>query len=72
MIDWTRRGFLGSAAGAGIARFAAAQSVGLDQPIVCRVIDVESGRAVPARIRLVDERSHELVPLEHRNSMTNL
>jgi hypothetical protein len=62
MIDWTRRGFLGSAAGAGITRSAPAQSVGSGQPIVCRVVDVESGRAVPARVRLVDEGGRELVP----------
>lgn len=65
LVDWTRRGFLGSAAGAGIARLAAAQTASSSTPIVCRVIDAASGHTVPARVRLVDARGNELVPLGH-------
>ncbi len=64
-VDWTRRGFLGAAASAGIARPAPAQSANPAQPIVCRVIDSGTGRPVPARVRLVDARGNELVPLGH-------
>ena len=65
----TRRGFLGTAAGAGIARFAAAQSANSDRPIVCRVIDAASGKPVPARVRLVDALGKELVPLGHATEL---
>ena len=71
MADWTRRGFLGTAAGAGIARLAAAQSVSSSQPIVCRVIDSGSGRPVPARVRLVDALGNELVPLGHSRELAD-
>ena len=33
--------------------------------MVCRVIDRDSGRPVPARVRLMDEHSNEVVPLGH-------
>ena len=70
-IDWTRRGFLGAAASAGIARPALAQSADPAQPIVCRVIDSGSGRPVPARVRLVDARGNELVPLGHSRELAD-
>jgi hypothetical protein len=66
--DWSRRGFLGTAAGIGIGKLAG-QSAGSGQPIVCRVIDRESGQPVPARVRLVDARGHELVPLGHSGEL---
>jgi hypothetical protein len=66
---WSRRGFLGAAAGAGIAKPAGAQTAGSSQPIVCRVVDSESGRPVPAPVRLVDEHSNELVPLGHPGAL---
>src|SRR5438045_7207126 len=62
--DCRRRRFLGAAA-AVIARPGGAQTGASAQPIVCRVIDQESGRPVPARVRLVDEHSNEVVPLGH-------
>jgi hypothetical protein len=60
----TRRGFLGAAA-ATLATQARAQTGNSGQPIICRVIDRDSGRPVPARVRLVDEHSNEVVPLGH-------
>src|SRR5579871_4375692 len=69
MMDWTRRGFLGTAAGAGMARLAAAQSASSAQPIVCRVIDAASGKPVAARVRLVDSLGSELVPLGHATEL---
>jgi hypothetical protein len=71
MVDWTRRGFLGTAAGAGIARLAPAQSVGSAQPAVCRVVDSASGRPVPARVRLVDAYGNQLVPLGHSRELAH-
>src|SRR5437588_8985340 len=71
MIDWTRRGFLRTAPVAGIARLAAAQSSAAARPIVCRVIDSASGRPVPARVRLVDARGDELVPLDHSRELAD-
>jgi hypothetical protein len=68
-VDWTRRGFLNTAAGAGIARLAPAQTTRSAQPIVCRVIDSASGRPLPARIRLVGARGNELVPLGHSREL---
>ena len=52
--DWSRRGFLVSAS-ASIRP--SAQTAASGQPIVCRVIDKESGGPVPARVRLVDHAS---------------
>jgi hypothetical protein len=69
IVDWTRRGFLGTAAG--ITRLAPAQRAGSTQPIVCRVIDSGSGRPVPARVRLVDARGAELVPLGHARELAD-
>jgi hypothetical protein len=71
MVDWTRRGFLSAAPVAGIARLAEAQSAVAGQPIVCRVIDSASGRPVPARVRLVDARGDELVPLDHSRELAD-
>src|SRR5436190_8667432 len=64
-LNCTRRGFLEAVAAAKIANPARAQIRASGQPIVCRVIDRESGRPVPARVRLVDEHSNEVVPLGH-------
>jgi hypothetical protein len=69
-VDWTRRGFLGATAIAGIARAAPAQSAD-SRPIVCRVIDSASGRPVPARVRIVDARGNELVPLGHSRELAD-
>ncbi len=71
IVDWTRRGFLGTAAGAGMSQLAAAQNTGSTQPIVCRVIDSASGRPIPARVRLVDARGNELVPLGHAHDLAD-
>jgi hypothetical protein len=71
MVDCTRRGFLGNVAGAGLARFAAAQSPGSTQPVVCRVIDSATGKPVPARVRLVDALGKELVPLGHSGELAD-
>src|SRR5262249_26908944 len=62
---WSRGGFLGATATAAMVRPVNAQSGTSGQPIVCRVIDKDSGRPVPARVRLVDEHSNEVVPLGH-------
>jgi hypothetical protein len=70
-VNWTRRGFLRTAPVAGIARLAGAQSAVSTQPIVCRVIDSMSGRPVPARVRLVDARGDELVPLDHSRELAD-
>jgi hypothetical protein len=67
-VDWTRRGFL-SAAAASIASDAAPQTTSASQPIVCRVIDSASGKPTPARLRLVDARGNELVPLGHSRDL---
>src|SRR5207248_787130 len=69
-LSYSRRGFLGAVAAANIAHPARAQTTASGQPasgqpIVCRVIDRDSGRPVPARVRLVDEHSNEVVPLGH-------
>ncbi len=57
-----RRRFLRELAGAGLGwRLAAAPG----QPIVCRITDRDAARPVPARVRLVDARGNEVVPLGH-------
>jgi hypothetical protein len=71
IVDWTRRGFLGTAAGAGIAGLGAAQSADSAQAVVCRIIDSASGQPVPARVRLVDARGNELAPLGHATELAN-
>lgn len=60
--DWSRRGFLGAATAAA-AQPTAAQTSG--KPLLCRIVDKESGKPVPARLRLVDEHSNEVVPEGH-------
>src|SRR6266513_2704892 len=64
LLNCSRRGFLGTVA-ASIAPGTPAQTDGAGKAIVCRVIDSDSGRPVPARVRLVDEHSNEVVPLGH-------
>jgi hypothetical protein len=64
--DLSRRNFL-IAAGGSIP--AAAQTPASGEPIVCRVVDQETGRPVPARVRLVDPQSNELVPLGHSSTL---
>jgi len=64
-LPYTRRGFLGAVAAAQVARPAQAQTAASGQAILCRVIDRDSGRPVPARVRLVDQYSNEVVPLGH-------
>ena len=68
-LTCSRRGFLGAVAAVKIAKPAPAQTGASGQPIVCRVIDRDSGRTVPARVRLVDEHSHEVVPLGHVSAL---
>jgi hypothetical protein len=64
-FDCSRRGFLSAVAAAGIATPARTQTTASGQPVICRVVDRDSGRPVPARVRLVDEHSNEVVPLGH-------
>jgi hypothetical protein len=37
--------------------------------ITCRVVDERSGRGVPARVRLLDARGEEVVPLDHPQTL---
>jgi hypothetical protein len=61
-----RRRFLHQAATAGLGlRLSAADR----QPIVCRVVDRQSRRGVAARVRLVDARGNEVVPLGHARDL---
>ncbi|MCW5978212.1 MAG: CehA/McbA family metallohydrolase [Bryobacteraceae bacterium] len=60
-----RRRFLRGVASAALGRQLAAQG----KPVVCRVTDVHSGRAVPARVRLLDARGNEVVPVGHPASL---
>jgi hypothetical protein len=64
-LNYSRRGFLATVAAAKMSMPALGQTVASGEPIVCRVIDRESGRPVPARVRLVDEHSNEVVPIGH-------
>ena len=66
---FTRRSFLGTAAGAALRPAASGQTAASGQAIVCRIVDQESGRPVPARVRLVDENSNEVVPLGHAGGL---
>ena len=63
-LNCSRRGFLGAVAAAPFAQSGFAQTTSPGE-IVCRVIDRDTGRPVPARVRLVDEHSNEVVPLGH-------
>ena len=67
--SFTRRSFLGTAAGAALRPAASAQTAASGQAIVCRIVDQESGRPVPARVRLVNENSNEVVPLGHAGAL---
>jgi hypothetical protein len=61
-----RRRFLHQAATAGLGlRLSAADG----QPVVCRVVDRESRRGVAARVRLLDARGNEVVPLGHSRGL---
>ncbi len=62
-MHWDRRKFLtGFVAGGGLVSRAAAQG---DGPVTYRIVDAEAGRPVPARIRLLDDRGADVVPLGH-------
>jgi hypothetical protein len=61
-----RRKFLRNAAAGGIGwQLVPGEARAFAEPIVCRVVDVESGRPSPARVRLVDRWGREVVPLGH-------
>jgi hypothetical protein len=64
-LNYSRRGFLGAVAAAPLTQVCRAQLRSPGEAIVCRVIDADSGRPVPARVRLVDEHSNEVVPVGH-------
>ena len=64
-LNYSRRGFLGAVAAAPLTQVCRAQLGSPGEAIVCRVIDGDSGRPVPARVRLVDEHSNEVVPVGH-------
>src|SRR5437764_15136678 len=63
--NFSRRGFLGTVAAAPLAKTGRAQTAAPEDAIVCRVIDRDTGRPVPARVRLVDEHTNEVTPLGH-------
>ncbi len=63
-----RRQFIAAASLSDPVRRAAAeafQGAPAGGPILCRVVDAESRRPVPARVRLVDSGGREVVPLGH-------
>src|SRR5215813_15379762 len=64
-LNYSRRGFLGAVVAAPFVQPGRGQTGLTGEPIVCRVIDRDTGRPVPARLRLVDEHSNEVVPLGH-------
>src|SRR5689334_16896841 len=64
-LNYSRRGFLGAVAAAPFVQPGSAQTIPSGEAIVCRVIDRDSGQPVPARVRLTDEQSNEVVPLGH-------
>jgi len=68
LLNCSRRGFLGAVAAAPFAQSSFAQTTSPGE-IVCRVIDRDTGRPVPARVRLVDEHSNEVVPLGHEPAL---
>lgn len=68
LLNCSRRGFLGVVAAAPFAQSSFAQTTSPGE-IVCRVIDRDTGRPVPARVRLVDEHSNEVVPLGHEPAL---
>ncbi len=67
-MDSNRRGFLRDTVAAGLAsRLAAAQQ----RPVVCRVTDRQTGKGVPARVRLLHASGNELVLLEHPGKLAD-
>ena len=69
MAERNRRRFLEDAgmwlaAARGLGRAAAG-----GEPVACRIIDERSGRAVAARVRLIDARGHDVVPLGHPSEL---
>src|SRR5688572_33396622 len=66
-----RRRFLEDLMRGGVAlvpsalRPASAQSQAAGKPVVCRVVDAASGQPTAARIRLLDVRGEEVVPMGH-------
>lgn len=65
MMRFKRRDFLLGAAGSGVALFPSVAPPAAERPLTCRVVDGRTGTAVPARVRLVDARGNEVVPLGH-------
>ena len=61
----TRRRFFGGLATAGMGWLSPAAALQDGRPVPCRVVDARSGRPVPARVRLVDARGREVVPVGH-------
>ncbi len=63
-----RREFLRGTAigGAGLLVPGAAQE---GRSVTCRVIDRRTGRGTPARVRLLDARGREVVPLGHSGGL---
>src|SRR5437867_3681583 len=71
-MDSNRRTFLRQAAAAGIGwQLSATKVHAAAQPIVCRVIDKETGSPVAARVRLVSQRGDEVVPLGHLRDLAD-
>jgi hypothetical protein len=65
----TRRSFLSGVVTA--TRIGRGQNVNSARPALCRVVDSQSGKSVPARIRLVDAAGNELVPLGHSRDLAD-
>jgi hypothetical protein len=72
-MDSNRRDFLRQSAAAGIGWRVAlsTECAAAAEPFVCRVVDAETGRPVPARIRLVNQRGDEVVPLGHGRDLAD-
>ncbi len=66
-----RRRFLRdlAATGAGLIVSGAPARTEEGHPVRCRVVDADSGRPVPARVRLVDARGNETVPIGHSEQL---
>jgi hypothetical protein len=66
MTEWYRRRFL-RAAGSGLC-LSATRGVGLGAPgdaIPCKIVEQDSSRPTPARVRLTDAQGRDVVPLGH-------
>src|SRR5262245_26900966 len=70
-MDSSRRTFLRQAAAAGVVWPISIGRARSAEPIVCRLIDSETGQPVPARIRLVNQRGEEVVPLGHGRDLVD-